>query len=516
MKKGFLIACLTAISVLPVSCNKGTDSRLATGDIEKLDAYVEELQQKLPLPCLGVVVMKGKDIYLRATGHRIFSEGQKAVFSERTPFFAGDLSGLLVVTAIARLADEGKLDMDAPVVDYLPYFALADTDIRGIKIKHLINQTGGIPGHSVMWDLPDLSDSALESTTRSIHLQQPEFVPPGSRVKRSPYNFDILADLIAKVTGMAFEDYMKTGVLEPLRMKDSFFPKDETFKASVAWPHAIKNWLTYTTDTVGAYPLNRQHSGSMGWHTSLRDLSGWLFMIMHKGKTAEGARFLTRSTGEKLLAWQRTGEMTAMGYGWEVIPAKTRTMYYKEHSTGNFTAGITMIPSDELAVAVVSNITGDFNTESVRNGIIRWLDREQETPGEVKPLLAAALGQRLEVTGQMDSVFRLYERLKRKKTGAYDYSVLSLEQLGTNLLYRLGEPEKALSFFRYCEQVFPGSDAIKLDLAEASIMNSDSRNAAAYLDQIDTIKPGTPEAGMRVRLLRTALKNRDSAVTKRE
>src|SRR5690606_2376249 len=118
-----------------------------------------------------------------------------------------------------------------------------------------------------------------------------------------------------------------------------------------------------------------------------------------------------------------------------------------------------------------SNIAGDFNTESVRNGIIRWLDREQETPGEVKPLLAAALGQRLEVTGQMDSVFRLYERLKRKKPGAYDYSVLSLEQLGTNLLYRLGEPEKALSFFRYCEQVFPGSDAIKLDLAEASIMN---------------------------------------------
>src|SRR5690606_40444008 len=72
-----------------------------------------------------------------------------------------------------------------------------------------------------------------------------------------------------------------------------------------------------------------------------------------------------------IFAWQRTGEMTAMGYGWEVIPVKTRTMYYKEHSTGNFTAGITMIPSDELAVAVVSNIAGDFNTESVRNGIIQ-------------------------------------------------------------------------------------------------------------------------------------------------
>ncbi|MGS2738450.1 serine hydrolase [Sinomicrobium sp. M5D2P17] len=516
MKKTLLILFFVTTTILTVCCNRQPDSRLVTGEVKKLDAYIEGLRQKLPLPCLGVVALKGEDIYVRATGHRVYSEGQKIVFSDRTPFFTGELSGLLVTTAIARLTDEGKLDMDAAVVDYLPYFALADTDVGEIKIKHLMNQTGGIPYHSAMWDLPDFSGSALESTTRSIRLQQPEFALPGTRVKRSPYNFDILADLIAKVTGMPFEDYMKAGILEPLRMEDSFFPKNDGFKNSVALPHSIKNWLTYTIDTVTTYPLNRQYSGSMGWHTSLRDLSRWLFMIMHKGKTAEGYQFLKRSTGEKLLAWQRTGEMSAIGCGWEVIPAKDKTVYYKEHNTGNFTTGITMMPSEGLAVAVMSNIAGDFNTESVRNGIVRWLKQEQESPGEVKPLLAAVLGKELETTGQMDSVFRLYERLKENDPEAYDYSAVSLEQLGTNLLYRLREPGKALSFFRYCEKVFPESDAIKLDLAEASLMNSDTRSATAYLDQIDTIKPGTPEADMRVRLLRTALKNRENVITKAE
>src|SRR5690606_12099933 len=157
--------------------------------------------------------------------------------------FTGNLSQLMVATAVIRLAADGRLAIDDAVVDHLPYFRLGDNDVSDITIRHLMNQTAGIPVHANLWDGPDFSDGALARTTQSIRFQQPEFIPPGSRVKRSPYNYDILADLVAKVSGVDFEDYMQTAILTPLGMANSFFPQDAGFKDTVAQPHRIVNGL---------------------------------------------------------------------------------------------------------------------------------------------------------------------------------------------------------------------------------------------------------------------------------
>ena len=432
----------------------------------ELDTYVTELQQLLPIPALGVVVIKGNAVYHQSAGEAKRVAGIVSPVLDSSPFFTGSLSGLMVVTGILRLAEEGKLDTEDAVVKHLPYFRLGDSDVSQITISHLMSQTGGVPHHAILWDYPDYSDDALANTTRSIQLQQAEFMPPGSRIRRSPYNYDILADLISKVSGMPFEDYMQTNVLEPLGMSHSFFPKNSRFTDRVAQPHTIKNWLTYAMDTVVTYPANREHSGSMGWHASLQDLSSWLFMILHKGKTMDGQRFLVRRSGQMLHTHYPVDSVTAIGFGWEIAQVDGELVYSHYHDMGGFTAHAMMIPEQQVAVAVVSNIAGDFNAQAVSSQLAQWLVKD--IPLErVKPLLATALGKKLETTGNVDSVVQLYETLKANAPDAYDYSLESLSQLGVNLLYRIQDLQGALQFFERCVQLFPQSALSQLNLAEA-------------------------------------------------
>ena len=173
-------------------------------------AFTAGLTDNLPVPAVGLVVVKGDSLFYKALGETSIGSAGNIDFTESTPIFAGNLSQLMVANAVVRLAADGRLAIDDAVVEHLPYFQLGDNDVSSITIRHLMNQTAGVPVHATLWDRPDFSDDALARTTQSIRFQQPAFTPPGSRVKRSPYNYDILANLVAKVSGMRYEDYMQT------------------------------------------------------------------------------------------------------------------------------------------------------------------------------------------------------------------------------------------------------------------------------------------------------------------
>src|SRR5690606_16536719 len=247
----------------------------------------------------------------------------------------------------------------------LPYFRLGDNDVSGITIRHLMNQPSGVPVHAPLWDHPDFSDDALETTTQSIRFQEPAFTPPGSRVKRSPYNYDLLADLIAKVSGMDFEDYMQAAILSPLGMANSFFPTDGGFKDTVAHPHHIVDGLTYALDTIGSYPAHREHSGSMGLHVTTADLPQWLHMFVHWRMTTIGDVFLPAKWVDLSFSHFPTDSNTAIGFGWEVSSAAIGQVYEQFHDIGGFSAHVAMIPERKLAVALISNISGDFDARPI-------------------------------------------------------------------------------------------------------------------------------------------------------
>src|SRR5690606_22881670 len=100
-------------------------------DSERADdlvAFTTGLVDDLPVPALGVVVVKGDSLFCRARGEASVGATGNTDFTESTPIFTGTLSQLMVATAVMQFAADGQLAIDDPVVDHLPSFQLANSD----------------------------------------------------------------------------------------------------------------------------------------------------------------------------------------------------------------------------------------------------------------------------------------------------------------------------------------------------------------------------------------------------
>lgn len=330
--------------------------------VVELDAYVSGVRHRPGRSGIAVVVIKGDAVYYRTTGNRRCRSDEP--FTDSTVFFTGNLSEPLLATAMLKLAGEGKVNLDSPVVDYLSYFKMAGASYRDITIRHLLTHSSGVPKHSADWDIPNVADNSLELTTHSISLQEPKFMPAGSRIVRSPYNYDILADLIAKVSRTSFEDAVSRLVFQPLGMRSSTFLKSEIPEGRLVYPCGVE-----------LYPYNREHAGSIGFHTTVTDMARWMYMLLHNGSTGT-ARYLGEKWGRELVRPQLgTGDETYIGLGWEIKRTKGALTLSKSHQMGGFSEALMLEPGQSIGVLVVGNTGEDLNAGAVAEQLMAWLKK---------------------------------------------------------------------------------------------------------------------------------------------
>ena len=134
------------------------------------------------------------------------------------------MSRPFVATAIVQLAKAGKLDLSDPVTKHLPWFRLADERYRDITIRQIFNHTSGMPDvEDYEGDKPRFNNAA-ERYVRSMASERLLWAPGADRAY-SNMAFDMLGDLNGKVSGLSFEDYIKTNILEPTGLNNSSLPE---------------------------------------------------------------------------------------------------------------------------------------------------------------------------------------------------------------------------------------------------------------------------------------------------
>lgn len=467
--------------------------------VATLDSFVWDLYESRSLPGVAIAVVSDDANYYKAIGKIRLSS--TTPFTDSTSFFTGNLSELMVGTAVLTLVQQGKLNLDDPVVKHLPYFKLEGNTYRNITIRNLLTHTSGIPHHDAIWDLPVYDDHALESTTRSIALQQPSF-EPGTQVRRTPYNYDILADLIAHASGTSFEDYVLKNLFAPLHMTKSTFSKMDLDDARIARPHRVDNWLTYSLKEEENYPYNREHAGSIGFHTSIKDITHWMNTILR-----DDNGLLKKPLYHEFMKPQyKTGHNAYMGVGWEIDKLNEELRYSKTHQTGGFCAAITLIPKKRTGVLVISNTSDVFNPAMIGDQIIAYLDSNKALSLNVP--IHRAMGNKLQSTGSLDSAFALYLRAKQTHAKHYDFSVESLSQLGVNLLYRLHNPEQAKRAFQFCLEQHKTSAYAHLNLAEAYLLSSEFAQAKEALHILKQLPPDHPELHSRLHFIEGILNDK--------
>jgi len=136
-------------------------------------AYVEGQMRRLKIPGAALAIVEdGEIVHLRGFGHGVSRPrpGGEAP-TPQTPFFIGSLTKSFTALAVMQLVEAGKVELDAPVRRYLPWFRVADPQASAqMTVRHLLNQTSGLPvvlGSVVLADFDDRPD-ATERQVRAL------------------------------------------------------------------------------------------------------------------------------------------------------------------------------------------------------------------------------------------------------------------------------------------------------------------------------------------------------------
>jgi CubicO group peptidase (beta-lactamase class C family) len=152
------------------------------------------------------------------------ADGTGRAMTPDTPFLIASLSKSITALGIMQLVEEGKINLDAPVQTYLPWFRVADEEVSSkITVRHLLHQTSGFDEReSYVRNLnTDSSDDALEKSIRSLNTAELNFTP-GEAFEYTNTNYDILGLLIQTVSGQSYEEYIEEKIFAPLDMDQSY------------------------------------------------------------------------------------------------------------------------------------------------------------------------------------------------------------------------------------------------------------------------------------------------------
>jgi CubicO group peptidase (beta-lactamase class C family) len=210
-------------------------------DFARIDAYVNAQVQDARIPGLALGIIHGDQI-VHLHGFGAADSTDRAV-TPQTPFLLGSTTKSFTALAIMQLVEAGKIELDAPVQRYLPWFRVADPVASAhITIRHLLTQVSGL---STSVGLRMFTDSPGETPEQYVRKLSTVTLTKlvGATYQYSNANYAILGLIVQVVSGAPYEAYLQQHVLDPLQMKRSFVSRDKAKAAGLAQGH--QSWFGF-------------------------------------------------------------------------------------------------------------------------------------------------------------------------------------------------------------------------------------------------------------------------------
>src|SRR5215207_8249110 len=260
-------------------------------NFDAIDSYVGERLNDLRMPGAALGIVKdGETVHIQTFGD---ADDDGTAVAANTPFKIGSMSKSFTALAVMQLVEAGKIQLDAPVQQYIPDFRVADPEAsKRITVRHLLNQVSGIPtsaGMDYMYRT-DRADDALEREVAKSSDVMLIYVL-GTTWQYSDRNYTTLGLLIKVASGLSYEEYIQEHVLGPLAMKQSFTHLDEAKSHGLATGHQY--WFGRPVPG-GGLRENRAITPTGLITASIEDMSRWLIVNLNHG-VYNGTRVLSAS-----------------------------------------------------------------------------------------------------------------------------------------------------------------------------------------------------------------------------
>lgn len=293
----------------------------------------------------------------------VYSLKENKALAEDTMYGIGSISKMYTTAVIMKLADKGRIDLDKPVVTYLPQFRMADNRYRKITVRMLLNHSSGLMGSSIgnAFLMGDQDTQAHDQLLERLSKQN---------LKADPGAFSVycndgftLAELVAeKVTGKSFTELVESEISKPLGLTATKTPLSQFNREQLAKVYIPGNSEELPPEEVGII-------GTGGIYSTAQELCRFAEIFMDRADKTPAGAVLSRASAEQMAQpefargiWPDKDRSNADGFGlgWDSVSASAFRDYgiqelVKGGDTLFYHGSLVVLPEQNMAAAVVSS-----------------------------------------------------------------------------------------------------------------------------------------------------------------
>lgn len=331
----------SAAQVPAATCRQWTASPAFASQIAAIRGLVPRMQRAFAAPGLSVAIAaKGKLVWSESCG---FADRAKRIpVTRTTQFRVGSVSKPFTATTALRLAQQGRLDLDADIRRYVPAYPPSRPRVT---VRQLGGHLAGIRHYRGRAEAVNRTHYGSLAESLTVFIDDPLVAEPGTRFSYSSYGFNLLGAAVESAAGSSFAKAVQQTLLRPLRLR-------QTTVGGRARGGTRFYEVTNDRHAVSAPPIDlsdRYPSG--GFLSTAEDL-------VRLGLGVTDRRFLHTSSQELLFTSQHTrdGAATGYGFGFEIHPSPFGVV---AGHTGNVVGGTAFVlihPKTRVVVALTTNI----------------------------------------------------------------------------------------------------------------------------------------------------------------
>ena len=392
---GVLAATLALTMILPTGAKAFSDSKttvvsnaeVASQELKKIAAEKAALLTKSHgTTSVQYALIDNGKLTLSGQAGKNDMEGEQPLTKD-TLYGIGSVSKMYATAAVMKLVDEGKVDLDAPVVNYVPDFKMKDGRYKRITPRMLLNHSSGLQGST-------LSNAFLfndnDTYSHDFLLQQLSNqslkADPGAFSVYCNDGFTLAEILVERVSGMSFTEFLHQRFTEPLKMNHTKTPQDK-------WRDEKRAGL-YFPAYQGQLPIESVNViGTGGVSSTAEDMVRFSQLFMGQGKGILSDKVVKAMEQEeyKKGMWPGDGDnIFNYGLGWDSVKLYPFSEYgIKGLAKGGDTALqhaiLVVLPEQKMAAAVLSSGGRSSTNQLLATELLLAVLKEKGTIKNIKP-----------------------------------------------------------------------------------------------------------------------------------
>lgn len=303
-----------------------------------------------------------------------------------TMYGIGSVSKMYVSAATMMLVDRGLLDLDEPLVTYIPEFKMADQRYKLITPRMLLNHSSGINGTSFgnMFLFNDFNSEIHKDLISSLQNQKLK-ANPGEFSVYCNDGFTLLEILVERLSGMTFTEFIRESISQPLGLKNTKTPLDDFDRSALAKTHIPLYKGALPTDSISAI-------GAGGIYSTAEEICRFGEVLMGKTKilSKKSATAMLNEEYKKGIWPEENENFFSYGLGWDSVHVYPLAGYniqgaFKGGDTNLYHSAMIVVPKYDIAVAVITSGGSSFYDNIFATKILQEWMKEKGIIKEIQP-----------------------------------------------------------------------------------------------------------------------------------